>query len=219
MRTEIYQLTDGIGLFNLKGEGENILYYDQRPLAIEWFDNQGSIGKYLVRAGQRQLLDTQLKDLRYFAENGIPDYVALSQAAYPLLQLLANGAYELIYPFNSQSFGLDLIEYGQTSVTHFYPTELTLISLQKKSSLDISRIRYFEEQIQAGHRPILFALGSTLGGDKYLLDGHHKAEAYGRLLQPPDVFFIRQCTVPGEGALSREALAAGLDYLDFRLEP
>lgn len=119
MRTEIYQLANGRGVFDLKGDGENILYHNQKPFAVEWFSNKGSIEKYLARTAGPIQVNYQVESMRFFAEEGIPDYVELSNAVYPLLELCTRGTYELIYPFESTSFDLDLVEYDQETVTEF----------------------------------------------------------------------------------------------------
>ncbi|MBD2769941.1 hypothetical protein IC235_18790 [Hymenobacter sp. BT664] len=215
MRTEVYQLSDGTGMFDMKGNGENILYYNHQPFAIEWFNNQGSIEKYLARANKPIQANSQLESMRFFAEEGIPDYVELSSATYPLITLCTNGTYELIYPFEDSSFGLDLIEYGERSIEEFYPTAMTLICLQKRETLQEERINYFEERIAKGRRPVIFVIGFYEGGDKYIIDGHHKAMAYWRAGITPRVLFIKkQLTVRDK--LSSEAFKEAIDKVVTR---
>jgi len=74
--------------------------------------------------------------MRYYAENGMLNDVKLVYAIDPLLKLLSNGTYELIYPFESSEYGLDLVEYEERQMVNLYPTELTLVCLQPYNSLD-----------------------------------------------------------------------------------
>jgi hypothetical protein len=214
MRTEIYQLSDGMGIFDMKGDGENILYYNQQPFAVEWFNNQGSIEKYLARANKSTQINRQLESMRFFAEEGIPDYVELNSAIYPLIALCTNGTYELFYPFEDTSFGLDLIE-DDENIKLFYPTSMTLICLQKKEDLQEERINYFEERIAKGKRPVIFVFGFYEAGDKYIIDGHHKAIAYFRAQITPRIFFIKkQLTVKDK--LCSEAFKEAIDKVAAR---
>ena len=59
-------------------------------------------------------------------------------------------------------------------------------------SLDVSRINYFKEKIWDGMRPVIFVLGLFEAGDKYILDGHHKAYAYLASGVDPNILFIRK---------------------------
>lgn len=192
MRKEIFEIFEGEGIFDLHGSGENILYYNQKPYAYEWSDNSGSIAKYLARSISTIAVNNSLRQIRYYAENGMHDDVKLVYAINPLLQLLSKGTYELIYPFKSSEFGLDLIEFENQELINFYPTALTLICLQPLRSLDITRIEYFKEKIKNGVKPVIFVLGLYEEGDKYILDGHHKAYAYRSLKVEPNILFIKK---------------------------
>jgi len=193
MRTERCEISDGTGLFDIRGTAENILYYNQKPYAYEWSDNMGSMGKYLARSNSKVEVNKYLNDIRYYAEHGMHDDVKMAIAIDPLLKLLSNGIYELIYPFDStDNAGLDLVEFDKLELVNLYPTPLTLICLQPLKSLDISRIEYFKEKILNGVRPVIFVLGLYEAGDKYILDGHHKAYAYNALGVDPNILFIRK---------------------------
>ena len=192
MRKEICEIYDGKSVFDIHGSGENILYYNQKPYAYEWSDNSGSIGKYLARSKAPIAIKKSLEQIRYYAENGMHDDVKLAYAIDPLLKLLSNGTYELIYPFKSFECGLDLIEFENRKLINFYPTALTLICLQPLKSNDVTRIEYFKEKIKTGKRPVIFVLGLYEAGDKYILDGHHKAYAYRSLNVEANILFIRK---------------------------
>ncbi len=211
IRKERCEIIDGEGVFDLQGSGENILYYDQKPYAHEWFDNSGSIAKYLARSMSTIAISNELQQIRYYAENGMNEDVKLVYAVYPLLQLLSNGTYELIYPFKSKECGLDLIEFENRELIIFYPTALTLICLQAEKSLDIKRIEFFKEKIKTGLKPVIFVLGSYEDGDKYILDGHHKAYAYKSLNAEPNILFIKKKV--NITALTEDIKTEALNYI------
>jgi antitoxin component YwqK of YwqJK toxin-antitoxin module len=66
--------------------------------------------------------------------------------------------------------------------THFYDGyENHLLATQHKSKLDKSRIKFYNELIQKGHRPSIIVLrgnGKYGKTNSFIIDGHHKAVAY-----------------------------------------
>ncbi len=108
------------------------------------------------------------------------------------MKLLSNETYELIYPFKDSKWGLDLVEFENQELINIYPTPLTLIYLQPLRSLNNARREYFKEKTIKGVRPVIFALGSNEYGDKFILDGHHKAYVYRSLGIKPNILFIKK---------------------------
>ncbi len=213
MRKEICEISEGEGVFDLRGDwGGNILYYKQKPYAYEWFDNLGSLCKYVIRSISKIEINQYLQDIRYYAENGMHDDVKLVYAIDPLLKLLTRGTYELNYPFNSiDGFALNLVEFENQELIDIYPLSLTLICLQPLRSLDSARIEYFKEKIKKGATPVIFALGFSEARNKYILDGHHKAYAYMELNVEPTILFIKKQDDMME--LSEERKAEALNHI------
>jgi hypothetical protein len=211
MRKETCEIIDGEGVFDIHGRGENILYYNQKPYAYEWSDYLGSIGKYLARSFLKIEVNKYLQHIRYYAEKGMHDDVKLVYAIDPLLKLLSNGTYELMYPFKSAECGLDLINFEEQELVKLYPTALTLICLQPLRSLDITRIEYFKEKIKDGVKPVIFVFGLYEASDKYILDGHHKAYAYRSLNVEPNILFIKK--IDGKIEVSEDRITEALNHI------
>jgi len=80
----------------------------------------------------------------------------------------------------------------------FYPfDDFNFFATESKTKLNEERIKYFEERIKKGERPfaLVYRAFYTIFDEysnEYVLDGHHKLEAYKNLKIPPAVAIITQ---------------------------
>jgi hypothetical protein len=191
---EEYVLQDGEGLIDIRGDGfDSGLLVAGEPVAFSWSDCEGSIAQYLVRSRETADLSQRLRALRHVAGGGLDPDAPLAPQIRPLLALLRNGTYRLGY---TTSFGpYDVIAYDERfsyaeDRDSFYPLDGVLITTQPSDSLRRDRIDSFCQRISAGKRPIVFVAGVAGGYASFVLDGHHKLQAYRELQLPPAVLSI-----------------------------
>jgi len=96
---------------------------------------------------------------------------------------------------------------------NLYPGDDRYFATRPKEEIDFERVAYFEELIQRGARPfvILYAAPEqdpTLPG--FILDGHHKVEAYTNLKLRPPVAVIDQLGYGNEDLFNLERLSTML---------
>jgi hypothetical protein len=197
---EQYYLTEGKGVIKICGTfGEGIVI-DENPLAYTWPDCNGSVGRYYLYCYKNSgdLLADHIKDdiddFQNIAERGIlaTDESIASQIMI-ILKLLSNGNYTIHceqYPvrdsivMSDQKYWSD-VKKDKTGYecTNYYGEISFIILTQDKSFINQERVDYYTRIIQNGQRPIIFLVG-TQNGQKdslFLINGHHKFEAYTNL--------------------------------------
>jgi hypothetical protein len=163
------------------------------PVAFYWSDCAGSISQYLVRSRDTVGLSDRVRALRHVAGGGLNPGAPLAPQVRPLLALFTNGRYRLIY---MPALGPhDVIAYDArfsyaTDRDFFYPAADVLITTRRSDTLRRDRIDFFRDRIAAGERPVLFAAGVVSACGSFVLDGHHKLQAYRELQLPPPVLLI-----------------------------
>ncbi len=109
-----------------------------------------------------------------------------------------------------------LIGYTTTSIFGYYND--ASIATRAQSEIDPRKVAYFVEKIQEGARPFIIMMSAvyTPEGDceteyaaDFILDGHHKLEAYLKLnIDPPRAFITRQFNSVEELEFDIESLGA-----------
>lgn len=191
---EDYLLEDGEGLIEVRGDGfDSGLLVGGAPVAFLWSDCGGSIGQYLVRSRDTAGLSERLRALRQVAGGGLDPRAPLAPQIRPLLALFSSGRYRLSY---TPALGLHMVvAYGArfsytTDRDSIYPFNEMLITTRPSDVLRRDRVDFFRERIAAGERPIVFTAGVAEAYGAFVLDGHHKLQAYGELGLPPAVLSI-----------------------------
>ncbi|MBA3548513.1 MAG: hypothetical protein H0T76_18680 [Nannocystis sp.] len=171
----------GCGLITLARGG---LIVGGMPVAHAWDDRQGSIGQYLLRLPfDRTEIERRLRQIEWFVANGIPEYQSLASVFEPIAPLFAPGTYQLTFPIERDGVW-DLIDWNERRGDEpyreeFYPYGLQLIATQPRVRLDAERIEHWSRAIAKGARPIVIAVrAANAPSFHFILDGHHKAEAY-----------------------------------------
>lgn len=186
--TEDFTLTEGHSLIDVRcGPVAGALLVAGVPIALHWSDDMGSVAEYLLRAGVTDF-ETKLTALRHVLEGNLREGVPISTQIYPFLELFVPGLYQLKY-FERCSDHHIFVEFDSSwdfTLSHggFYPFDFTFMSTQPEDTLTASRVEYFVERIKQGARPL--ALTASLGSEiYYVLDGHHKIQAYKQIGQAP----------------------------------
>jgi hypothetical protein len=209
-RVEEITVSTGLGKFELaEGDVEALMFAGQ-VLAVGWSDGAGSVGQYFAHLDydSKQVAESLLQ-IRRIVDLGIPDDVPLVDAMAPLLHLLPNGRYrleafdsaELVRPGAHHTADIDylgdVVSYAQSftasqydAVYQFYPAAQNLMCIHAPHELDPRRVETWKTAIAAHQRPCIVTLGRADSLFQHVIDGHHKACAYGLLNVAPHVLAI-----------------------------
>src|SRR5262249_59700678 len=78
----------------------------------------------------------------------------------------------------------------------YYPADRSLVCTQTRESLNEERVAYFRKQIRAGQRPIVLTTSAEGAWCEFVIDGHHKLEAYNRQGVKPAILGIERWKAP-----------------------
>jgi hypothetical protein len=194
-RSEDITITDSsLNLIDIRCQDDCdlALFVDGQPVIYDWGDGEGTVARYLLRAGAADF-ETALTSLRHVLDGNLdPDQTMESQLQV-LLELFAPGHYQLtmktlepVPEYQEFSTSWD----STTDLNHYYPYNGSTLYTQPSDRLDHLRIEYFRRVITAGKRPIVILAGVTTGWSDFVIDGHHKLHAYRSRRIAPVVIFI-----------------------------
>ena|SRR5436190_8169648 len=208
--SETVDLTDGTGFIDVRGSGfDSMLLVDGRPIALNWCDCEGSVAQYLVRAGRTDC-EQELQALRHTLEGHLLPDVPLQTQISPFLELLAPGHYELSYIEACPDCHFVVFDTSWDFATdhdQFYPFGTDLVLTQASDSLNPDRIEHFVRRIQAGQRPIALTLTVPQSWCEFVIDGHHKLQAYKAAMVGPTLISVCRLDAP---KLNPDSFAAHL---------
>lgn len=206
-RTETYQLTDGTGHIEVRGNRlASGLFLHGQPFVFNFSDCEGSIGQDLYRFLVHQ--DDQLPDLFKVTANLPALDTSLQHIVLPLLRQFPSGVYTLT---------LAPLAEGETMMEYYLPDSAenrayiqsgyypfandiyggrTLIPTQPEEVLDDNRVAHFWYAIEDGDRPFAITASVADGMCEFILDGHHKMSAYGYARVAPWRLCISQTSLP-----------------------
>jgi hypothetical protein len=197
VRSELSKLHQGLGLFKIVGGGFGTgLYFDGQPISFYWDDCRGSVAQYLAQA---KILDTKenLTLIRNFVEGQVAAKHSLAEQVEPLLQLFETGEYALnlldvegVLPMWDEYPGKALEADFQEDIGNFYPLGTELITTRPKRSLNQERVKVYESDLKKRQRPIVITTSVKDGWAEFVIDGHHKLQAYQNLKIAPRVLQI-----------------------------
>lgn len=191
----------GLGLLEIvQGDEDCALLIDGMPVAMVWDAALESPTNYFVRAYDSEPLG---EHLARHAPLEIPDpndvEAVFDGALRPLLHALANGDYRVLL---ESSLGLTVPEQRDSkhdsawrfmawAGLHETPADGgLLLGTRPRELLSPERIADFEQHIRSGARPPVVLLGSTRTPVAFIVDGHHKLEAYRSMSVPPAAIVI-----------------------------
>jgi len=186
--TERLTLNDGIGAICVKGDSFDCsIHFSGHPYAINWSDCGGSVAQYLARVGTRNT-GVDLAQARHAVANGFDDSLPMSSQLRPLLQLFCAGEYLITRRSLESWYYTD--DYTESFV-HYYPFDGdVLVPTRSTSDLDPSTVDGYVKSIENGRRPIVVLASVERSWCQFVVDGHHKLEAYNRTSVMPHVLDV-----------------------------
>ncbi len=212
-RLDLVCLEDGKGLIEVRGNDQDtVLLVEGKPVALNWDDCSGSVGQYLVFTGHTRGSD-YARELREFVAGNVDEGKPLTEHIGPLLDLFVPGIYSLCYTPSEVVKSVATLDNSLQSSANqglvgYYPAEdRQLVFTQTSESLNEDRVRYYQKRIQAGERPIVLTTSAEGAWCEFVIDGHHKLEAYNRQAVEPTLLGITRWNAPPI------SLEEGLSYL------
>jgi hypothetical protein len=201
---ETVEIHDGLGIFEIKGgldaQGrgrfESCLFFEGRPIVLSFSDCQGSIGQYLVESDDpeyqkaaRQLIS--LQDLELGTDH------SLGAQLQPLLKLFSSGTYKIVYHWlEDQEWCVgDLPRTEKPIESSYYPSITVLVRTVANMELDVLRVLWWRDEIASGKRPPIVTVEQARAGCSFIIDGHHRLEAYIMLSLSPPVVAIQSLNI------------------------
>jgi uncharacterized protein (TIGR02996 family) len=202
VRLDLRLLREGRGLIDVRGGQEDtVLLVEGKPVALNWDDCRGSVGQYLVFTGHTGRGD-YMRQLAELVAGEVDESRPLADQIEPLLTLFAAGTYSVIYTPSSAVESWATFEYSNLSsanreLVEYYPAEQRiLICTQARESLNEERVAYYRKLIRAKQRPIVLTTSAEGTWCEFVIDGHHKLEAYVRQRVKPNILSIERWQAP-----------------------
>jgi antitoxin component YwqK of YwqJK toxin-antitoxin module len=115
----------------------------------------------------------------------------------------------------AKSFQDDLLTFTSSWIYDTWENNM-YIATRPLSEIDAGRVKFFEERILAGDRPFVILISAFYQpehnySNDFVLDGHHKLQAYKNLgIDPPRATIVRMFSEPNEREFDLETLAEQL---------
>lgn len=214
MRLDLYVVTGGKGMIEVRGgeQEDAVLLVEGRPIALNWNDCQGSVGQYLVFTSHTRG-NEYARQLAEFVSGQYDLNCPFAEQISPLLSTFADGIYWLHFIPSTDITGFEVQGYpspapGDRRLLEYYPfADHNLIGTQAHESLDKERVKYYRAQIRSKRRPIILTAATENAWCEFVIDGHHKLEAYLRENVKPSILNIIRWDAPTIG------LTEGIGYL------
>ncbi|MDP9962034.1 hypothetical protein [Chryseobacterium lathyri] len=179
----------------------------RRPVAVNWPDSRGSVGEYYAVSELSEKEKITLTDsLNHALMDGTEDEIMAGIKDF--LTLFENGSYQVNLgkiPFDNSNFYMarplpvdENVPVRKRFSGWFYPfQDFNYLYTLESKSIDPKRIEYYIDLIRKGGRPkpvIFYSLYhlDPMMSCAFVLDGHHKIEAYTRLkMDIPAVFIVK----------------------------
>ncbi|KFF23313.1 ParB N-terminal domain-containing protein [Chryseobacterium vrystaatense] len=198
-------ITHGQGIIKALYDGFASCLIIRRPVAVNWPDSRGSVGEYYAVSELAEKEKITLADgLNRSLTNGTE--AEIMAGIEDFLTLFENGSYQVNLgkiPFDHSNFYMSEPLAADKNFPDcqkfsgwFYPFEdfNYLYTLERKS-INPKRVDYYTELIKKGGQPKPIIFYSLYNQDPqmsnaFVLDGHHKIEAYKRLKMDIPAVFI-----------------------------
>jgi len=195
-RLDLAVVSDGKGLIDVRGsDWDTALLVEGRPIALNWDDCEGSIGQYLVLTGHERG-DDYARQLIDFVSGDNDLCAPFAEQLRPLLSTFANGVYWLLYTPSQVPVSWTMQGYPDQSTLdaqflQYYPfDDRNLVGTQPRESIDEGRVSFFRDRVRNGRRPIVLTVTTKGSWCEFVIDGHHKLEAYARERVRPAILTI-----------------------------
>jgi uncharacterized protein (TIGR02996 family) len=201
-RLDLVCLAEGKGLIEVRGgQEETVLLVQGKPVALNWDDCCGGVGQYLVFTGHT-CGSASVRQLGELVGGGVDEGRPLAEQIEPLLALFVPGTYCLTYAPSSAADSIATLAYSYPSsasreLVEYYPAEQrNLVCTQTRESLDEGRVAFYRKQIRARQRPVVLTASAEGAWCEFVIDGHHKLEAYTRQRVKPAILGIVRWQAP-----------------------
>jgi hypothetical protein len=170
------------GIIEIIGnEDDSVLFLNSVPINFTWLRETGSTERFQIAMNPSEsdfILDEQFRN---FLKTGKPSSASLqSQFAY-ILNFLSYGVYSLELKTLEHMPQLAEMTYSRFGFNRGYGGVYSLIETQKSRSSEL--INEYLGLISSGSRPVIILIraGKTDFVNTFILDGHHKFDAYYKL--------------------------------------
>ncbi|MGN7756926.1 hypothetical protein ACTJIV_05565 [Chryseobacterium sp. 22532] len=200
-------ITHGQGIIKVLYDGFASCLIIRRPVAVNWPDSRGSVGEYYAVSELSDEEKITLADgLNHALTEGTEEEIIAQVEDF--LKLFESGSYQVNLgkiPFDNSNFYMatplpddENIPDRKKFSGWFYPfQDFNYLYTLESKSIDPKRIEYYVDLIRKGGRPKPVVFYSLYHLDPmmscaFVLDGHHKIEAYTRLkMDIPAVFIVK----------------------------
>jgi hypothetical protein len=172
-RQEVITITNSKSIIDVRSseDGDLALFVDGQPAIYDWGDGEGSVARYLMRAGAINY-ETQLASLRHVLEGNLDPDMTMESQLHVLLALFAPGTYRLT--LDAPEYVPDNTEFlstwnPETDSVHYYNDGSTLYT-QPSDHFDPLRVEFFRQSISSGKRPIVILAGVDDGWNDFVID-------------------------------------------------
>lgn len=218
------------GPIALRSDGFVICLSIHEPLALDWYDCAGSVGKYFVsKYGAAGISPAQEFSLalqngtEQDIPNGLDSFMKLFSPGEYKIRMGEMNNCEIIYQEKGPN-RKPILAGG------YYPLNEVILFTQDEEMLSLERVRWYEEQIRAGRRPVALLVNADFcdegiypDGSKWMhsfdssyfvLDGHHKLAAYKNLgIVPQALIITREAQAKAEYERHRQTLFFEYEHL------
>lgn len=208
-QSEIVEIAGMPGGFELRGgEFDMMLLWNGAPVILNWCDCQGSVGQYLKACGRVDSCDAQLQAYRRAVNSGFDSTRSIADQIGLLLNLFVAGRYQL------ELLEADDWELIGHDTGNFYPYPANcFVATRARDSLDGQTIEAHAKAIGRGERPIVVVATVPEAHVAYVIDGHHKLQAYRRAGVPPRPICITALKPPPVDLADGKRLVGGWSTL------
>ncbi len=175
-----------------EGEFSCALQVDNKIVGTYWHDCAGSVGQCVWLSEINR--SSNISDWESIINYGEIQEGTLYEIFKPVTKSLVSGTYDLI--LDDEEFDWEITRPSDKNkrrngyYEEIYPWDAQLISTLPSFKIDFSRIKYYQNIINNHGRPIAITISNQNNYCSYILDGHHKLEAYKREKVFPRILFI-----------------------------
>mgnify|MGYP001168708426 FL=1 len=206
----------------------------RKPVAVDWYDCAGSVGKYFACTTDYELIAKQFNDILI---TGSDEEILNSISEF--LKLFSSGQYSVFVDRNKRieyelHYEYQKVENFENYFYDYYnPSGENVMFTQSKNKINNEVIKNYEKLILSGLRPkaVLFQAFfndsgtyddgskwmSSFDSPKFILDGHHKLLAYKNLNVEPEYVLILKERI-GQEEFSKNKTSLYFEYEYFLID-
>lgn len=204
---ETIKIENGKNIIGIFFDGHVEYIKIQKTIAVDWYDNEGSMGKYFILDSDFNKTD-ELYDFNKILIDTKPE--VLRDCITSFLHLFFNGEYHInttSWKIEYENVHMDYISENNSKIYNYHfldYNEYNFMFTQSPKLISSNRIEYYKKLINDGVKPKIIVLGNCNSQNPtyYILDGHHKLLAYLSLNQPCEFITIMKTSIEEEKNIS-----------------